>query len=382
VRVSFARLQRLRIAPTRLDRIAAALLALAAELQVWLGGMATHHRLAAGLVAAALTASVAVRRAYPLGVGVAAAALMSLQVGVWGDPQVIGASIAELCALYGLTVWTSPRRFLVGTVAVTVAVLAAATGPHTTLSSTAFVLLVVLAVMLLVRRVVGDRERRAQLAERERDLAAREAVVDERARIARELHDVVAHSVSVIVVQAQAGPRLLAEPTQVREVFRSIETTGREALDELRRLLGVLRARDEQLPVGPQPGLDALQPLIQQLREAGLGVELRIEGEAVRLPPGIDLSAYRIVQEALTNTLKHAGPAEAEVIVRYHHSTLELEILDNGTGTPARVNGSGHGLIGMRERVALYGGSLEAGARNGHGFAVRARLPLNAETAG
>jgi signal transduction histidine kinase len=382
VRVSFARLRRLRIAPTRVDRIAAALLALAAELQVWLGGMATHHRLAAGLVAAALTASVAVRRAYPLGVGVAAVALMSLQVGVWGDPQVIGASIAELCALYGLTVWTSPRRFLLGTVAVTVAVLAAAAGPHTTFSSSAFVLLVVLAVMLLVRRIVGDRERRAQLAERERDLAAREAVVDERARIARELHDVVAHSVSVIVVQAQAGPRLLAEPTQVREVFRSIETTGREALDELRRLLGVLRARDEQLPVGPQPGLDAVQPLIQQLREAGLGVELRVEGEPVRLPPGIDLSAYRIVQEALTNTLKHAGPAEAEVIVRYHHSTLELEILDNGAGAPARVNGSGHGLVGMRERVALYGGSLEAGARNGHGFAVRARLPLNAETAG
>jgi signal transduction histidine kinase len=213
VRVSFARLRRLRIAPTRLDRIAAALLALAAELQVWLGGMATHHRLAAGLVAAALTASVAARRAYPLGVGVAAVALMSLQVGFWGDPEVFGASIAELCALYGLTVWTSPRRFLLGTVAVTVAVLASAAGPHTTFSSTAFVLLVVLAVMLLVRRIVGDRERRAQLAERERDLAAREAVVDERARIARELHDVVAHSVSVIVVQAQAGPRLLAEPT-------------------------------------------------------------------------------------------------------------------------------------------------------------------------
>jgi signal transduction histidine kinase len=265
---------------------------------------------------------------------------------------------------------------------VTAALLAAAAGPHTTLSSTAFVLLVVLAVMLLVRRVVGDRERRVELAERERDLAAREAVAGERARIARELHDVVAHSVSVIVVQAQAGPRLLAEPAQVRDVFHSIETTGREALDELRRLLGVLRARDEQLPVGPQPGLDALQPLIQQLREAGLRVELRVEGEPVRLPPGIDLSAYRIVQEALTNTLKHAGPAEAEVIVRYHHSTLELEILDNGTGAPARVNGSGHGLVGMRERVALYGGSLEAGARNGHGFGVRARLPLVAETAG
>jgi signal transduction histidine kinase len=382
VRASYVRLRRLWIDPTRLDRIAAALLAIAAELQIWLGSIATHHRLAAGLVAAALTVSVMVRRAYPLGAGVAAAALTSTQVGIWGDPQVIGASIAELCALYGLTVWTSPRRFLLGTVAVAAAILAAATGPHTTFSSTAFVLLVVLAVMLLVRRVVGDRERRAQLAERERDLAAREAVAGERARIARELHDVVAHSVSVIVVQAQAGPRLLAEPAQVRDVFRSIETTGREALDELRRLLGVLRTRDEQLPVGPQPGLDALQPLIQQLREAGLRVELRVEGEPVRLPPGIDLSAYRIVQEALTNTLKHAGPAEAEVIVRYHHSTLELEILDNGTGAPARVNGSGHGLVGMRERVALYGGSLEAGARNGHGFGVRARLPLVAETAG
>jgi signal transduction histidine kinase len=382
VRASYVRLRRLWIDPTRLDRIAAALLAIAAELQIWLGSIATHHRLAAGLVAAALTVSVMVRRAYPLGAGVAAAALTSTQVGIWGDPQVIGASIAELCALYGLTVWTSPRRFLLGTVAVAAAILAAATGPHTTFSSTAFVLLVVLAVMLLVRRVVGDRERRAQLAERERDLAAREAVAGERARIARELHDVVAHSVSVIVVQAQAGPRLLAEPAQVRDVFHSIETTGREALDELRRLLGVLRTRDEQLPVGPQPGLDALQPLIQQLREAGLRVELRVEGEPVRLPPGIDLSAYRIVQEALTNTLKHAGPAEAEVTVRYHHSTLELEILDNGTGAPARVNGSGHGLVGMRERVALYGGSLEAGARNGHGFGVRARLPLVAETAG
>jgi len=131
VRASFVRLRRLRIDPTRLDRIAAALLAIAAELQVWLGGIATHHRLAAGLVAAALTVSVMVRRAYPLGAGVAAAALTSTQVGVWGDPQVIGASIAELCALYGLTVWTSQRRFLLGAVAVTAAALAAAAGPHT-----------------------------------------------------------------------------------------------------------------------------------------------------------------------------------------------------------------------------------------------------------
>jgi signal transduction histidine kinase len=190
------------------------------------------------------------------------------------------------------------------------------------------------------------------------------------------LHDVVAHSVSVIVVQAQAGPRLLAEPEQVRSVFGSIETTGREALVELRRLLGVLRAGGEQAATGPQPGLALLEALVEQVREAGLHVDLRVEGEPVQLPPGIDLSAYRIVQEALTNTLKHAGRAEAEVVVRYRPSALELDILDNGSGAPARVAGSGHGLVGMRERVALYGGSLDAGSRNGHGYAVRARLPL------
>jgi signal transduction histidine kinase len=237
-------------------------------------------------------------------------------------------------------------------------------------------------VMLVVRRVVGDRERRAQLAERERDVAAREAVVGERARIARELHDVVAHSVSVMVVQAQAGPRLLAEPERAKGVFESIETTGREALVELRRLLGVLRAPDQQPATVPQPGLAALQTLVDQVRDAGMRVDLRVEGDPSQLPPGIDLSAYRIVQEALTNSLKHAGRAEAEVIVRYEPSALELEILDNGAGAPSRVNGSGHGLVGMRERVVLYGGTLEVGARNGHGFAVRARLPLGGEHVG
>ncbi len=233
-----------------------------------------------------------------------------------------------------------------------------------------------------MRRVVGDRERRAQLAARERDLAAREAVVVERARIARELHDVVAHSVSVMVVQAQAGSRLLDRPDEARGVFRSIETTGREALVELRRLLGVLRTRDEQPVTTPQPGIDSLASLVEQVRAAGLRVDLRLEGEPSDLPPGVDLSAYRIVQEALTNTLKHAGRAEAEVIVRYQPAALEVEILDNGVGVPACVNGSGHGLVGMRERVALYGGTLEAGARNGHGFAIRARLPLRAGATG
>src|SRR5207248_4214712 len=187
-------------------------------------------------------------------------------------------------------------------------------GPHSFAGGGAvFFAVVMLAVMLLVRRVLGERERRVQLAERERDLAGREAIVAERARIARELHDVVAHSVSVMVVQAQAGPRLLDDVEQARGVFRSIEASGREALVELRRLLGILRTGDEQLSIGPQPGLGSLRSLVEQMREAGMPVELRIEGEQAPLPPGIDLSAYRIVQEALTNTLKHAGRAQATI---------------------------------------------------------------------
>ncbi len=241
----------------------------------------------------------------------------------------------------------------------------------------------VFAIACLVGREM--RRRRGELGrlrvrttelEHEREEKARAAVAEERGRIARELHDVVAHSVSVMVVQAQAGPRLLDDAEQARGAFRSIEATGREALVELRRLLGILRTGDEQLAIGPQPGLGSLESLLEQVREAGLPVELRVEGEPEQLPPGVDLSAYRIVQEALTNTLKHAGRAQAEVVVRYGASDLELEVVDDGSGAPANLNGSGHGLIGMRERVALYGGELEAGTRNGGGFAVRARLPL------
>ena len=372
MRTLVARLWSLRPTPLRADWLLAVVLTIAGELQVWLGHIAGGNRIEAALLALAMGAALAVRRLRPATAGTAAGVLMPLAVAVWGDPQVVSTAIAYLCALYGLAVWTSSRRFALGLAAVAAAGLV----PASRFGSRVVWTLSTVAVMLVVRRVVRDRDLRAQLAERERDLAAREAVTEERARIARELHDIVAHSVSVMVVQAQAGPRLLGEPERVRATFGSIEASGREALTELRRLLGVLRAADEQLAVGPQPGLDSLQSLVDQVREAGLQVELRVEGEAVELPPGIDLSAYRIVQEALTNTLKHAGRAEAQVTVRYGTSALELEVADNGSGAGASANGGGHGLIGMRERVALYGGVLEAGSRSGHGYAVRARLPL------
>jgi signal transduction histidine kinase len=230
------------------------------------------------------------------------------------------------------------------------------------------------------RQRVAELEDRAEQLEREREEQAQLAVAEERGRIARELHDVIAHAVSVIVVQAQAGPHLVENPRRAIGVFHAIESSGRDALEELRRLLGILRSADEQLAIGPQPGLGSLQSLIEQVRASGLPVELRIEGEPVHLPAGIDLSAYRIVQEALTNVVKHTEDAAAEVVIRYGEHALELDVVDDGHGRATSTNGSGHGLIGMRERVALYGGTLEAGTRNGGGYAVCARLPLESAT--
>ena len=371
-----ARLRRFRPDPLTLDRTFATLLTVGAELQVWLGGSAGHHRVAAALVAPAVTVSVALRRRYPTFVGIGVPMLTAFELSLWGDPQIVANAVAYFCALYALAVWTPPRRFALGAALIVAVDLAASAGPKGNLHNALPFALVTPLVMLLVRRVVGDRERRAQLAERERDLAAREAVVEERARIARELHDAIAHNVSMMVVQAGAERRVLeGERGPTREVLETIERIGRGALTEMRRLVGMLRS-DAGDPLAPQPGLNDLPILVTQVREAGLPVELYVDGERRELPVGIELSAYRIVQEALTNALKHAGEAHASVRVHYGADSLELEIVDDGGGAAAPVSNGGHGLVGMRERVALYGGRLDAGRRPSGGFAVRVLLPI------
>src|SRR6478672_5437375 len=312
--------------PLAFDCALAVVLVVAAELQIWVGGGAGRFAVVAAVVATPLAACVAVRRLYPTLAGVVAQGVMALTFGVWGDTQIFGSSIAWFCALYGLTVWTSRNRFVAGAVFVFASNLAAATGPVASFQRSVPFAVITLVVMLLVRRVLGDRERQVQLAKRERDVAAREAVVEERARIARELHDAIAHNVSMMVVQAGAERRVL-EPASdsTRDVLETIEKIGRGALTEMRRMVGMLRSEASD-PLAPQPSLDDLTTLVAQVREAGLPVDLRVEGERRSLPVGIELSAYRIVPEALTNALKHAGGARATVHVRYGAESLELEI--------------------------------------------------------
>jgi signal transduction histidine kinase len=371
-----ARLRRLQPDPRATDRLLAIVLTAGAELEIWFGGDAAHHRLEAALLEPLVTASLAVRRRYPALVGTGAQVIAGVEFARWGGPQWVGYPVAIFCALYALTVWASARRFAAGFALVFAVNLGGAALPHSTLHKAVLFAIVEGVVMLLVRRVVGDRERRARIAERERDVAAREAVVEERSRIARELHDVIAHHVSMIVVQAGAERSVLGdENASTRDVLQTVEQSGRSALTEMRRLLGMLRDDKSEL-LAPQPALSDVPALVGQLRGAGLHVELNVDGEPRELPIGIELSAYRIVQEALTNALKHAGDARVSVHVGYGHDSLEIEIIDDGTGGRAPVSSGGHGLAGMRERVALYGGRLDAGRRQNGGFAVRVVLPI------
>jgi signal transduction histidine kinase len=222
-------------------------------------------------------------------------------------------------------------------------------------------------------------EARATQAEREREAAARLAVAEERARITRELHDVVAHAVSVMVLQVGAVrhklPPALAED---RDALTGVERAGRTALAEMRRLLAAMRPDGDEAEFVPQPGLEALDSLLDEVGRAGLPVQLHVDGDPFPLPRGIDLSAYRIVQEGLTNALKHARATTAEVTVRYRPHELQLEVRDDGLGS-STSDGLGHGLVGVRERVKIYGGEMSAGRANGGGFVLSTRLPFGGD---
>src|SRR5581483_557100 len=290
--------------------------------------------------------------------------------------------VAEIVAFYSLGAHEDERRSLGAFIAVTVLGMFPSAFLHETVGSVAPAFVFTFAAWLVGRIIRSWRNRAVELEranlelEQQRELQAEAAVMVERGRIARELHDVIAHNVSMIVVQAGAAARVLegAQP-HVREALEAIESTGRNTVDEMRRLLGVLRTDGGAL-LTPQPGLAELERLVANVREAGLPVEVHVEGAATPLPPALDLTAYRIAQEALTNALKHAGSARAELTLRYEATAIELEIRDDGAGT-GTGGGTGHGLVGMRERVALWGGRLEIG-RSGDGWRVHARLPIEA----
>ncbi len=219
-------------------------------------------------------------------------------------------------------------------------------------------------------------EVRAAQAERERDAAARLAVAEERTRIARELHDIVAHAVSVMVLQVGAVRHKLPDAhAEDRQALRSVEQAGRTALTEMRRLLAAIRSDGDAAELMPQPGLDGLGALLEETGRAGLPVRLHVDGEPFPLPPAIGLSAYRIVQEGLTNALKHAHASHADVTVRYRLDELHIEVRDNGTGRSA-ADGLGHGLVGVRERVKIFGGEMTARTASGGGFVLSTCLPL------
>jgi signal transduction histidine kinase len=235
-----------------------------------------------------------------------------------------------------------------------------------------------LAGFALRRRVAEAEaaERRAVQAEREREASARLAVAEERARIAREMHDIVAHAVSVMVLQVGAVRHRMPETMgQDKDALRAVERAGRAALAEMRRLLGAMRDPAREVELAPQPGLDGLDALAERVRLAGLPVRVSVEGTPYPLPQGVELSAYRIVQEGLTNALRHAEAGHAEVTVGYETEGLRIEVRDDGHG-PGASDGSGHGLVGVSERVKIYGGEMSAGAGPAGGFALRVRLPV------
>jgi signal transduction histidine kinase len=341
------------------------------------------------LFALTFTVPLAWRRRAPLAaISVIAGGLMTHVLLVECAAPFLSGYVPVLVATYSVGAYATRRHALAG-VAIAVCGVLVVTLRIVDLRDLGDIAIDVLAVVVawVIGRGMHHRAARADaLSDEVRTLEreAREAIAQERTRIARELHDVIAHSVSVMGVQAGAAEQMLAiDPERAREPLQAIQAGAREAISELRLLLGVLRGGDDGPALAPQPGLDQLDALVEQMRAAGLPTQLTVEGAPARLSAGVELSAYRIVQEALTNALKHAHAAAAEVTIRHRAQGLDLEVVNsgssNGGGRPAST--SGHGLIGMRERVALYGGTITTGHRDGGGYAVRAHLPSDGRVA-
>jgi signal transduction histidine kinase len=325
------------------------------------------------------------RRRAPLAMGLLWVVAMSVQATFLTSPEELVLPFFGLMLLpYAAGAYAeTARSAIVPAAAAILVAIVEATGPDFILGDILFPAIFTFVAWLTGRtvrsrtRLAAELHEAAVLAVEEEEAEAVRAVGEERRRIAREMHDIVAHSISVMVVQAGGARRILdRDPDRAVRAAEQIERTGRGALVEMRRLLGLLQPAEGRAERAPQPSLEALHRLVARAREAGLPVEVHEEGERRSLPAGLDLAAYRIVQEALTNALKHAGAAPTEVTLRWSESDLELEITDRGPGRPAAAD-KGHGIVGMRERVRLYGGRLHTGPRRGGGFEVRATLPLS-----
>jgi signal transduction histidine kinase len=336
------------------------------------------------------TLPLAARRRFP-GTVLAICVASGLAIAALGLPPIV-LGLAILVAVYSVAAYGDRWVSLAGLAAAAVGSVAVQLTPGRFQAPTVVSNGLIIGAAWLLGHFVGVRrryitrleERTAEL-ERARAELARRAVTEERLRLARELHDVVAHSISMIAVQSGVGAHVAdTHPEEAAKALGAIEATSRATLIELRRLLGVLRQDSEpQGSLSPVPGLADLDSLLSEVAKAGLAVKLQVHGTRASLPAGVDLSAYRIVQEALTNVVKHAGPARAQVVVGYHDRDVTVEILDDGRGAATSTGegraGTGHGLIGMRERVAAFGGDLEAGPGPDGGFRVAARLPLAVE---
>lgn len=333
----------------------------------------------------ALGAALLLRRRRPAGSAAVVALIVAVQAVLLGTPESAGLFLGVLLSVFSVSAHARGRvRWLGAAAAAAGNAVAVTLDPNIgsfgeALPATAIVLGAWAIGDLVGRRT--DQATKAETAraaaEARREEAAREAVAQERARIAREIHDVIAHGLGAIVVQAGAA-RLDAGDETAAQRMREIERAARHSLAELRRLLGVLRRFDEALPLAPQPGMDGLDALADTARGAGIDVDVRLDSAAENISPGVELCAYRIVQEGLTNVVKHAGASRCEVLVRRRNGSIEVEIASDGQGSgQADPAGAGFGLIGMRERVQIYGGELETGPRPGGGFLVRARIPLD-----